>query len=283
MLIQQSRGDIMPELPEVETVKETLKRQILNKNIKNINIYWDNIIAYPAKDLFITNIKNQMIKDINRKGKWLIFELSDYYLLCHLRMEGKFFIKDGSAERVKHEHIIFQLDDVDLRYHDTRKFGKMHLLKKEELMIRGPLTKVGLEPFDEDLTPAYLKAKYKNKKIPIKTALLDQSIITGIGNIYADEILFRAKINPLKKANTLTNKELERIIDNTKKVLIEAITMGGTTIKSYTSSLGVTGRFQQELMVHNQKGKPCKTCGSVIEKIVVNGRGTYYCLSVKKT
>lgn len=266
----------MPELPEVETVKETLKRQILNKTIKNINIYWDNIIAYPAKDLFITNIKNQMIKDINRKGKWLIFELSDYYLLCHLRMEGKFFIKDGSAERVKHEHIIFQLDDVDLRYHDTRKFGKMHLLKKEELMIRGPLTKVGLEPFDEDLTPAYLKAKYKNKKIPIKTALLDQSIITGIGNIYADEILFLAKLHPFKLGSKTTFKEAKEIIKYSKDVLTRAILKGGTTIYSFKSD-GNVGYFAQDLQVHHRYNEPCLVCGTLIDKEKIGGRTSYYC------
>lgn len=268
----------MPELPEVETVKETLKKQVLNRVIKDINIYYENIIEYPVSNEFKEQIVNQKINDIKRRGKWLMFELDDYFLLSHLRMEGRYFIRNKKDEVLKHEHISFVLDnDLELRYLDTRKFGRMHLIKKEDVLNRKPLNELGLEPWDDELTYSYLREKYKNKKLPIKTVILDQSIIVGIGNIYADEILFLSKINPLKKANELEKEELETIIKNTKITLEKAIQAGGTTIRSYESSEGVHGRFQQELLVHSKEHECCPECNEKIIKTRIGGRGTYYC------
>lgn len=269
----------MPELPEVETVKNTLKKQILKKQIKQAQIYWDNIIAFPTPKDFKAQIKNQTINDILRRGKWLMFELDNYYLLSHLRMEGKYFIKDNKDERNKHEHVIFKFtDNTELRYHDTRKFGKMYLIEKEDVYKVKPLSELGLEPWDKNLNSKYLKTKF-NKK-PIKTQLLDQGIITGIGNIYADEILFLSKLNPEMPGDKLTNKNLEDIIKYTKQTLEKAIELGGTTVKSYTSSEGVHGRFQNELLVHTKD--TCPKCNHKITKIVVGGRGTYYCPKCQK-
>lgn len=273
----------MPELPEVETVKNSLKPRLIGKKIKEVQIYYNNIIEYPNIEKFKTNIKNQTIHDIKRYGKWLIFVLDDYYLLSHLRMEGKYFFKKTTDEILKHEHIIFKLDDeTELRYMDVRKFGKMNLIKKENIDSLGPFLNMGLEPWDKKLTINYLKEKLKKRSLPIKTILLDQSIIVGIGNIYADEILFLSKINPLKKANLLKEKELKKIIENTKIILEKAIKKGGTTIKSYTSVDGVHGLFQQELLVHGKDKEICKICKSKIEKIKVGGRGTYYCPKCQK-
>jgi len=273
----------MPELPEVETVKESLKKQILNKKIVDVNIYYSNMIEYPTAEEFKTKIINQIIHNIERRGKWLMFELDDYYLLSHLRMEGKYNIRPLNSLINKHEHISFILDDnTELRYQDTRKFGRMHLINKEDVFNTKPLSELGLEPWDKRLRVEYLKEKYKNKKLPIKTVILDQSIIVGIGNIYADEILFLSKINPLKKSSELKIKELQMIIDNTKKVLDKAILSGGTTIRTYSAPGGIHGRFQQELLVHNQAGKPCTICKKEILKIKVNGRGTYYCPKCQK-
>lgn len=264
----------MPELPEVETVKETLKKILKNKVIKEVNIYYNNIIAYPTALLFKQQIKGQMIHDIERRGKWLMFRLDDYYLLSHLRMEGRYYVKKDE-ERSKHEHIIFEFEDFNLRYVDTRKFGRMYLIPIKEVYNMKPLSELGLEPWDNDLDISYLKGKYKNKKIPIKTILLDQSIISGIGNIYDDEILFMSHINPYEPANLLDDTDLNNIIINTRKVLEKAIKLGGTTIRSYESSEGVHGRFQNELLVHGKDS--CPICHSKIEKVYINGRGTYYC------
>ena len=268
----------MPELPEVETVKETLKKQVLNRTITNVNIYYENIIEYPTSSEFKKQIINQKINDIKRRGKWLIFELDDYCLLSHLRMEGRYFLRNKDDEVLKHEHISFLLDnDLCLRYLDTRKFGRMHLIKKDELLTRKPLCELGLEPWDENLDYTYLKEKYKTKKLPIKTVILDQSIIVGFGNIYADEILFLSKISPFKKCNGLNDEELKQIIINTKIVLEKAIKAGGTTIRTYESSEGVHGRFQQELLVHGKENSNCPVCNETIIKTRIGGRRTYYC------
>lgn len=273
----------MPELPEVETVKEVLKTKVLGKKIKNVNIYYSKIVEYPTNDEFIKSLIDETINDIKRRGKWLMFELDNYYLLSHLRMEGKYNYKPNEIEIGKHEHVqITFTDNMDLRYQDTRKFGRMYLYPKEGIFDKHPLNELGLEPWDEELDIEYLKEKYKTKKKEIKAILLDQSIIVGIGNIYADEILFLSKINPYKKANELKKEELQNIIDNTKIVLEQAIKEGGTTIKSYTSSEGVHGRFQQMLNVHQRKGEKCLTCGTEIEKVVIGGRGTYFCPKCQK-
>lgn len=273
----------MPELPEVETVKNTLKRLVLNRTIVDVNIRYNNIIEYPSSDEFIEKIKKEKINDIHRRGKWLIFELDHYYLLSHLRMEGKYFLKQKEDEIDKHEHVIFKLDNgEELRYRDTRKFGKMILVDKAQLNECKQIKELGLEPWDNDLTGSYLLDKYKNKKLPIKSVLLDQSIITGIGNIYADEILFLAHINPCKVASMLNISECNNIIKYTREVLEHAIELGGTTIRTYESSEGVHGRFQNNLLVHNRKNEKCPNCDTIIDKFVVGGRGTYYCKVCQK-
>ncbi|MBR3209837.1 MAG: DNA-formamidopyrimidine glycosylase [Bacilli bacterium] len=269
----------MPELPEVETVRKVLKKVLPNKKILSAKVYWSNIIASPVVEEFEKGIKNQEIVDIKRYGKWLIFDLTDYYLLSHLRMEGKYHIKKTEEKKDKHEHVIFKLNDgTDLRYNDTRKFGKMYLITKDKLYKEKPLLGLGLEPWDSNLTPKYLKEHLKNK--PIKTELLNQNVIVGIGNIYADEILFLSKVNPKTPASKLKTKELETLIENTKKVLSEAIENGGTTIKSYTSSEGVHGRFQNHLLVHTKS--ECPVCKNKIIKEVIGGRSTYYCAKCQK-
>lgn len=273
----------MPELPEVETVKETLKRKLIGKKITACTVLYPNLIAEPTACEFQKRIVGQTIHDMKRRGKWLLFELDQDVLLSHLRMEGKYFFRKKEDSITKHEHIIFELDDItQLRYQDTRKFGRMYLIDKEKVADTKPLNELGLEPWDNHLTISYLKTCYQKKQLPIKTVLLDQSIITGIGNIYADEILFLSKINPLKKAKDLTDQELKNIIQNTQEVLSLAIKAGGTTIRSYTSSEGVTGRFQQELYVHSKEGESCKNCQTKIMKIKVGGRGTYYCPNCQK-
>ena len=269
----------MPELPEVETVKNSLKNYVLNRKILKVDVLYKGIINYPSVKEFIEKITNQTILDVKRRGKYLVFVLEDYNLISHLKMEGKYFIKD-KYEITKHDHVIFTLDNNKyLIYNDTRKFGKMYLINKE-YDNNSPLNILGLEPWDKELTISYLKDKL-NRNIAIKRLLLDQTIIVGIGNIYADEILFLSKINPLRKGYTLTNLELENIIKYTKEVLERAISQGGTTIRTYSSVNGIHGLFQQELLVHG-KTSNCPNCQEQILKIRVGGRGTYYCNNCQK-
>ena len=272
----------MPEIAEVETVRQTLRKRILRKKIKNVNVLYERMIESD-----IQTFKKELIglefSDILRKGKWLLFEIGDYYLCSHLRMEGKYFIKDSSEEINKHEHVIFTFEDnTDLRYHDTRKFGRMNLVLKKDIDTVEGVRKQGIEPIDETLSKEYLYDNFKKRRLPMKTLLLDQTIISGLGNIYADEVLFAAKINPLKVGSDITLDECQRIVDSSKKIIEEAIKCGGTTIKSYTSSLGVTGRFQQNLMAHKRENEECKNCSTIIKRIVVGGRSTYYCENCQK-
>ena len=273
----------MPELPEVETVKNALKEKLVGRVILSALVYWDNIIAYPSRKEFEEKIKNQRINFLERRGKFILFVLDDYILISHLRMEGKYYFKDKDYLKSKHNHVIFTLDnDTLLVYDDTRKFGKMYLIEKDKIDKVGPLSKLGCEPFSFELNVSYLRKKYKNKKLPIKTVLLDQSIITGIGNIYADEILYLSKINPLTKALDLMDDNLDDIITNTRCVLNDAISLGGTSIHSYKSVDGISGKFQNCLLVHGKEGSSCNVCMEKIVKIKVGGRGTYYCPNCQK-
>lgn len=272
----------MPEIAEVETVRNTLKRMILNKKIVDVKIIYPKIIESDINDFKKILVGRKFI-DIDRIGKWLMFDLGDYYLLSHLRMEGKYFVKNSSEEIVKHEHIIITFEDfTDLRYHDTRKFGRMNLVKKSEINKVEAIKKQGIEANNKDLNEHYLYEHIHNKKIPIKTLLLDQTIISGLGNIYANEVLFASGINPTRLGCDISLDECKNIVESSIKIINEAIKNGGTTIKSYTSSLGVTGRFQSHLMVHKKEKELCKKCHTLIKNIKIGGRSTYFCPKCQK-
>lgn len=276
----------MPELPEVETVRRTLVYQILNEQIKDVKVYYDKIIENVSTNEFINKLKGERLIKINRYGKYLIFIFEHVSLVSHLRMEGKFFLKKSTEPKNIHEHIIFEfVSGNSLRYHDTRKFGKMALILStdmETVMKYPTLQKLGVEANSDNLNALYLYDKIKNKTESIKQALLNQEIIAGLGNIYVDEVCFLSKIHPATSCKYLTIDDASNIVKNSKEVLEKAISEGGTTIRSYTSSLGVTGRFQQSLHVHTLVGKPCEVCHTVIEKQVVGGRGTYFCPNCQK-
>ncbi len=273
----------MPEKPEVITVANSLKSKLINKTITDCYVYWDNIIAYPVSDEFKKRVIGQKIVNIETRGKFIVMELDADFLLVHLRMEGKFMFRNKGDELSKHEHVEFILDGkTSFRFHDVRKFGKMYLLSKDEVYKVKPLCELGYEYYDTRLTKEYLYESIHNKRLPIKTVLLDQGIICGIGNIYDDEILFMSGISPLRKAMDITLDECDLIIKNTRIVMEKAIALGGTTIKSFTSSEGVHGRFQNELLVHGKAGSKCPNCGELLVKIRVGGRGTTYCQECQK-
>ncbi len=273
----------MPELPEVETVKETLKRQILDKKIASVDVYYERIVHNLSAKTFKSELTGQILIDIKRRGKYIFFYFDKNVLVIHLRMEGKFFVKKADDPIEKHEHIIFHFTDgTDLRYHDVRKFGTMEIMHHgEELSAKG-VDKLGFEPFDAEFTLDYLKAKITPSKRPIKSILLDQTVIAGLGNIYVDEVLFLSQIDPKRPGSSITDTEFINISVYSKQVLTKAIELGGSTIRSYVSSLGVTGRFQNELKVHTKEGEPCLVCGTLIRKTKVGGRGTYYCPTCQK-
>ncbi len=273
----------MPELPEVETVKEALKLRLIGHKIINIIIKYQGIIKNINAEDFKEKIIGQTFREIKRYGKYLIFVLDDYSMVCHLRMEGKYFIKPVDDELNKHEHIIFVLDNnKKLSYQDVRKFGTIEVTKKNEEYSLASLKKLGPQANDPNLDIERLFSKIKSSTRPIKAIILDQTVISGLGNIYVDETLFLAKIHPETKGINLTKKAVEKIALSAKQVLNKAISLGGTTIRTYQSSFGIDGRFQNELNVHTKVGEKCKICNDTIQKIKVSGRGTYFCPTCQK-
>ncbi|SHG84349.1 DNA-formamidopyrimidine glycosylase [Ornithinibacillus halophilus] len=274
----------MPELPEVETIRKTLRHFILDKTIDDITVNWAKIIKQPDDvEHFKQLLIGQTFREINRKGKFLLFEIDDYTLISHLRMEGKYSVVDENEPVKKHTHVIFHFTNgEELRYNDVRKFGTMHLVKKGEEFSQKPLTQLGPEPFDDTFTFDYFYDKLQKTNRVIKAVLLDQTIVTGLGNIYVDETLFRAGVHPLKKANKLTKREVKRIQEEAIATLEGAVKQGGTTIRSYVNGQGEMGMFQQELYVYGQENKPCKKCGKSILKMKVGGRGTHVCSDCQK-
>ncbi|MBS3682057.1 DNA-formamidopyrimidine glycosylase [Ornithinibacillus massiliensis] len=274
----------MPELPEVETIRNTLKRFVLNRTIEVVKVYWGKIIKKPDDvEHFKQLLIGQTIHDIKRKGKFLLFELGDYTLISHLRMEGKYSVHYKDEPLKKHTHVIFSFTtEEELRYNDVRKFGTMHIVKKGEELLQKPLIQLGPDPFEKAFSAEYFYKKLKATNRSIKSVLLDQTIVAGLGNIYVDETLFKARIHPLKKANKLTKKEVQEIRKQAISTLEEAVAQGGTTIRSYVNSQGEMGMFQQELSVYGQENKACPTCDKPITKMKVGGRGTHVCLNCQK-
>lgn len=269
----------MPELPEVETVRQTLRNLVLGHRIEEVVVLWPNIIEGEMVH-FCESLKGQTIREIDRCGKYLVFLLDDVAFISHLRMEGKYLYESFETPLEKHTHVIFHLDHgMDLRYHDVRKFGKMSLSDKFDYRQKPPLAQMGPEPFD--LTAQALQIVFKNSKQPIKTALLDQKKISGLGNIYANEVLFRAKIHPLSPAGDIPLKTLERLLEAACEVLNEAISQGGTTIRSFSSN-GIHGLFAQKLDVYHRAGEKCPCCNHLIEQMKINTRSSYYCPHCQK-
>lgn len=199
----------MPELPEVETVRRTLKNFVIGKEIQGIEVYYDKIINGDTS-VFVNTLKGQTIRDIDRAGKYLIFILDHDAFISHLRMEGKYNITDAAKPHDKHEHITFRfLDGTELRYHDTRKFGRLELADKETYRHELPLSKLGPEPWDADTKAVY--AKIHKSSLPVKALLLDQGIMAGIGNIYANEICFSMRMNPKTPGNRVSKKRVEKL------------------------------------------------------------------------
>jgi len=272
----------MPELPEVETVRRTLAPRVLGRTLEDAIVTYAPMVRPDTPHAFSEALAGQTIRNIARYGKYLVFELDSLALIVHLRMEGKFFLGDTTTKKRPHEHIRYRFKDGGvLIYDDVRKFGTHTVKPLVDYRLRPPISTLGLEPGDPRLTDTYLKAKFNTTRT-IKSALLDQTIILGLGNIYVDEVCFCAKIRPTTRANRLSKPARLRIIDCAARVIDKAVKLGGSSIRSYTDSLGVTGRFQNELNVHMREGEACPVCGHTVKKTRVAGRGTYYCRRCQK-
>ena len=266
----------MPELPEVETVRRELETVALQKTIVEVSILREKNVKSPLNE-FKSALEGATIIAIARKGKCLRFDLNNgLSFYSHLRMEGKYFFRSQEAPYDKFDLLELRFEDGNaLRYNDVRKFGTFHLGKTEDAETSGPFSEIGPEPFD--LTARELKDAFAHKSIPIKAALLDQTIISGIGNIYDSEILFSAKIHPLTPASSLSLKQWEDILSESKRILAAAIEAGGTTIRSFHHGDNIDGLFQMSLQVYGKEGEPCPRCGKPIKRLFIAGRSSYYC------
>lgn len=268
----------MPELPEVETVRRGLVAQVIGRKIVAVEVRCSRIVQKRTPSEFEEALIGETFRAIRRYGKYLLFDLDHVTLVSHLRMEGKFYLHKTEDDFTKHDHVIFTLDDQRfLCYNDVRKFGTMTLVPlHEEDQVEG-LRQMGREANDKTLTPEAIYPLIHSSNRAIKSILLDQTVIAGLGNIYVDETLFLAKIHPQRKGRSLNIYHVRRILSAARQVLDKAVDLGGTTIRTYQSAFGIDGRFQNELNVHTRVNEPCPVCGDTIIKIKVGGRGTYLC------
>ena len=270
----------MPELPEVETVRKGLEQLVLGKQIAKVEVSWPRIIEMTEVPDFTHYLVGETFEAFERRGKFLIFKLSQFDLVSHLRMEGKyeFFAPDQEVVVTKHTHVIFHFTDgSQLQYRDVRKFGRMALVDKDQSHEYKGIKALGPEPLSADFKLDEFKKALSSKVMAIKPLLLNQKIVVGLGNIYVDEALWYAKVHPECPANRLSATEMEEIYNGTIEVLGKAVEAGGTTIRSYVNALGEAGEFQVSLQVYGQTGEPCARCQTPIEKIKVAQRGTHFC------
>jgi len=266
----------MPELPEVETIKRDLQKIILGKKILKVSVNNPMVIREPSPEVFKKSLKGLVIKNILRRGKLLILELSNgSALTIHLKMTGQLVYPGG----FKNSRVAFYLSGGKiLDFNDQRLFGDLRLV--DDWGKLKFIQRLGPEPFD--LTYSDFKDMLSKKKTKIKPLLMDQSFISGIGNLYAAEILFRAKIDPRRPAQSLTVEEKEALYKETKKVLRSAITYGGSSIDDYVRLSGKPGNYLQFHRVYGREGKPCFVCKGLISRIAQGGRGTYFCPKCQK-
>ena len=267
----------MPELPEVETVRRGLEKLILGKKIVSLDIRYPKMIKTDL-DQFQRELPGQVVKSMGRRGKYLLFYLTDKVLISHLRMEGKYFYYPDQVPERKHAHVLIHFEDGGtLVYEDVRKFGTMELLAPELLEAYFLSKKLGPEPTEQDFDLEIFRGALKKSKKPIKSHLLDQTLVAGLGNIYVDEVLWRAKVHPASPSQSLTRAEATAIHDQTIAVLGQAVEMGGSTIRTYTNAFGEDGTMQEFHQVYDKTGQACSRCGAIIEKIQLGGRGTHFC------
>lgn len=270
----------MPELPEVETVRRGLQKQLAGATIKSVKVLRNDSVGYPSPEEFVRLLKGRCFESVNRRGKYLLIHLSDKTgMVAHLRMSGRLLVMKGTEKEPAHVRIRLNLGDGrKLVFDDTRVFGRLWCVPAGKTFedVVPTLAQLGPEPL-EGLDPRHLKEAFAGKTQCIKTALLDQSIIAGVGNIYADESLYRARIKPTRKAGDISTAELKKLSKEIAIVLNNAIELGGSTLRDYTDSSGVNGNYQHEALVYGRKDEECRSCKSRIQRIKLNGRSSHFC------
>ena len=264
----------MPELPEVETTLRAIKK-FQGQSLTSIKVHNRNLRWAVAKGLE-KNSRNQKLINLHRRAKYIIFELENTFLLLHLGMSGSLrILKSEDNYFLKHDHIEFIFDNEKIIYNDPRRFGSLHMTK--DINNHKLISQLGPEPLSENFNGEYLLDCCKRSKTNIKSLIMNQKNVVGIGNIYASESLYLSRINPLKESQELNFEECKRIVSSAKKVLNEAIKVGGTTLKDFYSADGSAGYFKIKLNVYGRNGQKCKNCEEEILKVTINQRATFYC------
>lgn len=273
----------MPELPEVETVVRGLEQALVGDQFSKITLRRKNL-RFPFADNFIETLSHKEILRIHRRAKYLLLTLQDgTVMIGHLGMSGSFRIEHGPIDTLdKHDHIVFETaKGITVRYHDPRRFGFMLLTREEELDQHPQLKDIGPEPLGNAFNGPVLMDRIARRKSPIKTALLDQKVVAGVGNIYACEALHRSSISPERQASSIQGAQADRLVDAVRSVLEDAIRAGGSTLRNYSTTTGELGYFQHRFKVYGREKEACPTekCTGTIQRITQSGRSTFYCPS----
>ena len=262
----------MPELPEVETTKQSLmpllEQHVQHVTVRNASLRW------PIPD-DLARLNGQKLCQLSRRSKYILAQFEHDTMLWHLGMSGSFRLCEKNSELRKHDHLIIEFDDIELRYHDPRRFGC--ILWLDEHSQNKLIDTLGPEPLSNEFTKEYLTEKIKNKNTAIKVALMDNHVVVGVGNIYATESLFNLGIHPAQPAKTLTSKQIEQLVIEVKRILKQAIELGGSTLKDYSNAMGENGYFQQTLLAYGRAGEMCINCETILENIKLGQRASVFC------
>ncbi len=271
----------MPELPEVETTKKGIAPYVVGETVSNI-IIRERKLRWPIPTSLKRSLKNQLIRKLRRRAKYLLFYTDKGCMILHLGMSGNLRVLDNTIPHEKHDHvdIVFESGHL-LRFHDPRKFGSI-LWTKDDPLEHKLLNQLGPEPLSNEFNVDYLFAKSRKRTLAVKTFIMDSRMVVGVGNIYASEALFRAGIKPTQKAGSVSKARYELLTTEIKNVLSEAIEKGGTTLRDFYNGDGKPGYFSQELNVYGREGEPCKKCKKKIKMIRLGQRSTFFCSHCQK-
>lgn len=262
----------MPELPEVETTKTSLL-PLIDQTVQSVQVYQSSLRWPIPED--IQKLKGQKLIRLSRRSKYILAEFEHDTMLWHLGMSGSFRICDGHEELRKHDHLVIQFDDIQLRYHDPRRFGCILWLDQNSQTKL--IDTLGPEPLSEAFNADYLASKFKTKNVGAKVAIMDNHIVVGVGNIYATESLFNLGIHPAQPASSLNRDQIEKLVIEVKRILKQAIDLGGSTLRDYTNAMGENGYFQQTLLAYGRAGEMCVNCETTLENLKLGQRASVFC------
>jgi formamidopyrimidine-DNA glycosylase len=274
----------LPELPEVETIVADLRPHLTGRTIVRCELPFPTIVRHPEPEVFVDSVAGMRIGGMRRRGKFILMDLEkDLVLVVHLGMTGQLRLVDADTPLAHHTHAIFTLDGGrHLRYRDPRRFGRLLLGTEESLLASKKMPRLGPEPIDEDFVAEELYRRLRNRRTSLKAVLLDQAAIAGVGNIYADESLHRARLRPDRLAGGLSRKSVQRLHESLRDSLRTAIINRGSSVDTYRDAWGEMGGQQEKLQVYGRAGEPCFTCGRPLAMIRLAGRSTVFCRRCQK-